>query len=99
MTFTSFEFLVRGKVHGVGFRYFTREMARAEGIVGWVKNDPVSSEIVLIIRIVLDLTCSPRIRQGMSLEWPRVTKPLFRNCKRSSVNMLSAIISEAHTVS
>ena len=42
MTLYSLEYLVRGRVHGVGFRYFLRETARAEGIVGWVKNDPVS---------------------------------------------------------
>lgn len=41
MAFESFEFVVKGTVHGVGFRYYVRELARAEGIVGWVKNDPV----------------------------------------------------------
>ncbi len=31
-------FLVRGRVQGVGFRYFTLQAARVEGIHGWVRN-------------------------------------------------------------
>ena len=29
---------VTGTVQGVGFRYFAREAARAEGLQGWVQN-------------------------------------------------------------
>lgn len=29
---------VRGKVQGVAFRHFTREKAKALGLVGWVRN-------------------------------------------------------------
>lgn len=29
---------VRGRVQGVGFRYFTQQAADAEGIHGWVRN-------------------------------------------------------------
>ncbi|KAJ3480831.1 hypothetical protein NLI96_g8080 [Meripilus lineatus] len=39
MSISSFEYVVRGTVQGVGFRVFTRRIAEREGIVGWVKND------------------------------------------------------------
>ena len=31
-------FLVSGKVQGVGFRFFTEEAARREGLTGFVRN-------------------------------------------------------------
>jgi len=31
-------FLVRGRVQGVGFRYYAHEMARLEGVRGFVRN-------------------------------------------------------------
>jgi len=33
-------YLVRGRVQGVGFRYFAEERARLEGIGGFVRNLP-----------------------------------------------------------
>jgi acylphosphatase len=33
-------FMVRGRVQGVGFRYFAEEMALLEGINGFVRNLP-----------------------------------------------------------
>lgn len=35
--------VVRGRVQGVGFRWFVREAARAAGLAGWVRNNPDGS--------------------------------------------------------
>ena len=36
-------FLIRGRVQGVGFRYFTESVAAREGLHGWVRNLPGGS--------------------------------------------------------
>lgn len=36
-------FLVRGRVQGVGYRYFAQEAAAVEGLSGWVRNAPDGS--------------------------------------------------------
>jgi acylphosphatase len=33
-------YLVRGRVQGVGFRYYTHRAALAAGVEGWVRNNP-----------------------------------------------------------
>jgi acylphosphatase len=36
-------FRITGRVQGVGFRYFAQTAARAEGLSGWVQNQPDGS--------------------------------------------------------
>jgi acylphosphatase len=42
-------FLVRGRVQGVGFRWFVEREAHILQIAGWVRNDPDGSVEVLAI--------------------------------------------------
>lgn len=42
-TVTSFRFLVRGRVQGVGYRYFARRSAEVLGLDGFVRNLPDGS--------------------------------------------------------
>ena len=34
------QYRIRGRVQGVGFRYFTHGVALREGLSGWVRNAP-----------------------------------------------------------
>jgi len=41
---------VKGRVQGVGFRFFTEALARRMGIAGWVRNLP-SGDVEILARV------------------------------------------------
>ena len=43
------KFLVRGRVQGVGFRWFVEREAQILQVAGWVRNDPDGSVEVLAV--------------------------------------------------
>ena len=64
---TARRYLVRGRVQGVGFRYFTQECALREGVTGWVRNLPdgrvealVEGDAEAVTRIERELRSGPR---------------------------------------
>jgi acylphosphatase len=59
---------VSGRVHGVGFRFFSRDVAARFGLTGWVRNTPHRT-VELEAQgdeTMLDLLCE-RVRQGPRL--------------------------------
>lgn len=46
---SAFHVVVRGRVQGVGFRWFVRERARALGLRGWVRNQADGSVEILAL--------------------------------------------------
>jgi len=59
-------FLIRGRVQGVGFRYFARDAALREGVTGWVRNLPdgrvealVEGEVEAVTRVERALRTGP----------------------------------------
>ncbi|MBI3050701.1 MAG: acylphosphatase [Acidobacteria bacterium] len=60
-------FLISGRVQGVGFRYFTEDVATREGVAGWVRNLPddrveayVEGETEAVTRVERALRQGPR---------------------------------------
>ena len=56
---------IRGRVQGVGFRYWTAQQARELGLAGWVRNEPDGSVAALLggsDEAVADMLA--RLRQG-----------------------------------
>jgi acylphosphatase len=59
--------VVSGRVQGVGFRYFTQDTARREGVTGWVRNLPdgrveayVEGEAEAVTRVERAIRSGPR---------------------------------------
>lgn len=56
---------IRGRVQGVGFRYWTQEQARRLGLSGWVRNDPDGSVTALIAGSEADVAAMlDKLREG-----------------------------------
>lgn len=75
-----------GRVQGVGFRWFVRELARELGLAGWVRNDPDGSVLLeaegsadAIDRLRADVARGPQAARVDSLgAEPAGTEPLPR---------------------
>jgi acylphosphatase len=58
-------FLVRGRVQGVGFRWFVEREAHILGVAGWVRNNPDGSVEVLAVGTREQLAgLHSRLREG-----------------------------------
>ncbi len=58
-------FLVRGRVQGVGFRWFVEREAHTLGVAGWVRNNSDSSVEILAMGSREQLSAlRSRLRQG-----------------------------------
>ena len=55
---------IRGKVQGVGFRWFVREQARRCDLAGWVRTNPDGS---VELRVAGDDDCVIRFRSAMGV--------------------------------
>jgi acylphosphatase len=61
---TSIHLLIRGKVQGVGFRWFVREQARRCDLAGWVRNNRDGS---VELHVSGDDDCIARFRTAVGV--------------------------------
>jgi acylphosphatase len=67
--------VVKGRVQGVGFRYFTESVAQRLGIAGWVRNLP-SGDVEILARVnpqqkagfLSELRAGPRLSRVTDLD-------------------------------
>ncbi len=58
-------FLVRGRVQGVGFRWFVEREAHTLGIAGWVRNNADSSvEVLAMGTRINSMDCVHALQEG-----------------------------------
>jgi acylphosphatase len=59
---------ISGRVHGVGFRFFSRDLSERLGLTGWVRNTPprIVEMEVQGEATALDVFCE-RVKQGPRL--------------------------------
>ena len=68
-------YIIRGKVQGVGFRYFTKSKGQELGVTGWVKNEKDGAVQCAILgdenqhkKFYEILNCGPSLSQVDSVE-------------------------------
>lgn len=68
-------FVVRGKVQGVGFRFFTVTCAEALGVAGWVRNTPEGTVEIhaegteqQLAELAFDLSRGPRYARVQAVD-------------------------------
>ena len=61
---TRIQLRIRGKVQGVGFRWFVREQARRCDLAGWVRNHPDGS---VELHASGDDDCLQRLRMAIAV--------------------------------
>ena len=74
MAESTFEIRVNGRVQGVGYRWFAREKAMELGLIGYVKNMPDRSVLVIargddqkLIQFTSELREGPAFAQVLDL--------------------------------
>ncbi len=76
------KYIVRGRVQGVGFRYFVQDEAQKLGLIGWVRNNSDGAVEVLAVGSAEQLVAlhgrlrsGPRAARVDDVEVERATAP------------------------